>query len=302
MYNSGCYISGEVEKETFPEKFSNQVYISDHVVNFNFEYESVYSVKFLISGSENYEIDGKIFSLSSDEYLVINNNQKVVCDSPFSEKAITIFIDPEIVKDVFNNCSASEEELLEDPYPDGEEVIFYEKVFPLEENMLVKKLLKLNRFFFDGKLPTKSLGTEFFYDVAKDLILSQKKILEEIRRIECVKISTKKELYDRMARTKEFIIENWKKTLTLDDLAAEAFMSPYHFTRVFSSTFGVSPIKFHTSVKMQNIKELLTSGKESITDLAEMCGYSDVFSFSKAFKRHFGIAPTKSALLLCTAS
>ena len=293
MYNSGCYIGGEVEKETFPDKFSNQVYISDRVVNFNFEYESVYSVKFLISGKENYEIDGKVFSLTSEEYLVINNNQKVVCDSPFSEKAISIFIDPGIIKDVFHNCNASDEKLLDYPHPGSEEIIFYEKVFPLEDNLLVNKLLKLNRLFFNEKLPTESLGTEFYYDAAKDLILSQKKILKEIRRIDCVKTSTRKELYDRMFKMKEFIIENWEKTLSVDDLAAEAFMSPYHFHRVFTSTFGISPIKFHTSVKMKKIKQLLLSGKESITDLAELSGYSDIFSFSKAFKKHFGFAPSR---------
>ena len=65
MNKYGYYIEGQVGREEFPKKFSNQIFFSDHVTDFILEYETVYSIKYQISGLENYEIDNKRFVLSS---------------------------------------------------------------------------------------------------------------------------------------------------------------------------------------------------------------------------------------------
>ena len=96
-----------------------------------------------------------------------------------------------------------------------------------------------------------------------------------------------------MIIAKEYITENWSNMITVDSIAEKVFMSPYHFHRIFSSTFKTTPLKFHSDVKMNKIKELLRSGNYSISDIAVMSGYSDIFSFSKAFKKYFGFAPSK---------
>ncbi|MEJ2618038.1 MAG: AraC family transcriptional regulator [Ignavibacteriaceae bacterium] len=269
MNKYGYYIEGQVGHEEFPQKFSNQIFFSDHVTDFILEYETVYSVKYQISGTENYEIDNKRFVLSSNNYLVVNNNQKVICDSASSRKAISIFIDPATLYDVFTNCISVHEDLLENPVSD------------------------LGKLFSSTDIDTKSFGIDFFYDISKALILSQKENIKQINNINCVKISTKKELYNRMVAAKEYIIENWNNMITIDSIAKEVFMSPYHFHRIFSSTFKTTPLKFHTDVKMKRIKELLQPGGYSISDIAAMSGYSDIFSFSKAFKKYFGFAPSE---------
>ena len=118
MNKYGYYIEGQVGREEFPKKFSNQIFFSDHVTDFILEYETVYSIKYQISGVENYEIDNKRFVLSENKYLVVNNNQKVICDAAASGEAISIFIDPAAMKDVFTNCVSIHEKLLEIPFAD----------------------------------------------------------------------------------------------------------------------------------------------------------------------------------------
>ncbi len=299
MNNYGYYIEGQVGVEKFPRKFSNQIFFSDHVTDLILEYETVYSVKYQISGSENYEIDNKQFTLTSNKYLVVNDNQKVICDSASSEKAISIFIDPATLKDVFTNCISTHEELLEEPGSAcRRELVLYENIFPLEQNLISAKLKKLSNIFLNNKVDTKSFRIDFFYDISRELILSQQEILKQIDGIDCSKSSTKKELYNRMISAKEYIIENWNTILNNETIAAQVYMSPYHFHRVFSSTFKTAPIKFHSAVKMKKVRELLLSGNYSISDAARISGYSDIFSFSKAFKKHFGYSPSK--LLICS--
>ena len=294
MKKYGYYIEGQVGHEEFPEKFSNQIFFSDHVTDFILEYETVYSIKYQISGTENYEIDDKRFILPSNNYLIVNNNQKVICDSASSREAISIFIDPATLKDVFANCTSFHEDLLENPASNcGNDLIFHEKISPLEQNLLERKLKKLGKLFSSTDIDTKSFGIAFFYDVSKALILSQEETLKQINNIDCVKASTRKELYSRMVSAKEYIIDNWNSIITIESLAEKVFMSPYHFHRIFSSTFKTTPLKFHSDIKMNRIKELMQSGSYSISDIAVMSGYSDIFSFSKAFKKYFGFAPSK---------
>ena len=174
-----------------------------------------------------------------------------------------------------------------------DEIIFHQKVFPLEHNILAGKLKNLSRLFSLTNIDTKSFRMDFFYDISRALILSQKEALQQIRNIECAKASTKKELYKRMVIAKEYIIGNWNDILTTESIAKHVFMSPYHFHRIFSTTFKTTPLKFHLNIKMNRIKELLRSGNYSVSDIAMMSGYADIFSFSKAFKKYFGFAPSK---------
>ena len=47
---------------------------------------------------------------------------------------------------------------------------------------------------------------------------------------------------------------------------------------------------------MKQAKLWLEEGKDSVTDIAFKCGYQDVRYFSTAFKKHFGISPSKIKL------
>jgi len=96
-----------------------------------------------------------------------------------------------------------------------------------------------------------------------------------------------------MVIAKEYIIENWNNLLTTELIAKQVFMSPYHFHRTFVSTFRTTPLKYHSDIKMNRTKELLQAGNYNVSDIAVMSGYSDIFSFSKAFKKYFGFAPSK---------
>ncbi len=292
MYRNEYYIKGKISTGVFPQKFSNQIFFSDHVTGLNIEYQTVYSIKYQISGTEIYEIDGKQFVLTPGKYLVVNDNQKVVCDSASSEKAISIFIDPLTMKDVFVNSKALHEYLLDNSLSD-DELYFYQNIFSLENNLLVDKLISLNKLFNIKNFNSSSFEKDFFYDIAGALILSQQQTLKQIKHIDCIKSSTRKELFNRLMLAKDFIIENWNILLTLEDIASEVFMSPYHFHRVFSSAFGTSPSRFYLDVKMKKIKEMILSQRYCVSEVAELSGYSDIFSFSKAFKKYYGVSPSR---------
>jgi AraC-like DNA-binding protein len=62
------------------------------------------------------------------------------------------------------------------------------------------------------------------------------------------------------------------------------------FRKLFKKEVGISPIAYRNQQRMLAAKKLLAS-QSSIAEIAEALGYSDSFSFSKQFKRHWGYSP-----------
>lgn len=62
---------------------------------------------------------------------------------------------------------------------------------------------------------------------------------------------------------------------------------------LFGSFFGVSPIKYINALKLARAEELLSSQMYSVTEAAQMSGYTDMSHFSREFKKHTGMSPTE---------
>lgn len=79
--------------------------------------------------------------------------------------------------------------------------------------------------------------------------------------------------------------------LGLDELAAEARLSTYHFARMFKQSVGVPPATYLTQLRMETACELLASTARSITDIAMEVGYASSQAFSRVFHRHRHVSP-----------
>ena len=82
-------------------------------------------------------------------------------------------------------------------------------------------------------------------------------------------------------------------TFRVDELAALCGMRVSYFTRLFKETYGVSPIRYVIHLKLEHACEMLRTEQYSVTEVAELCHFSDVYFFSRQFKAHFGITPTQ---------
>ena len=79
--------------------------------------------------------------------------------------------------------------------------------------------------------------------------------------------------------------------LGLDDLAATAAMSPYHFLRIFRAVVGVTPHQYvlHTRLKRAAIRLRRTG--DAVSAIAFDAGFNDLSTFNRRFKRLTGLNP-----------
>ncbi|RKR09208.1 AraC family transcriptional regulator [Flavobacterium sp. 90] len=98
---------------------------------------------------------------------------------------------------------------------------------------------------------------------------------------------------NRINRVFEFIDQNLESDLSLNTVSEIAFFSPFHFHRVFKF---VTEETLHEYVKRRRIEKSasdLLHKNITATEIAHKYGFSDNSSYSRAFKKHFGVSPTE---------
>lgn len=79
--------------------------------------------------------------------------------------------------------------------------------------------------------------------------------------------------------------------IPISQLSAMCGISEDYFRKIFKIAFSVSPRKYINELKLSYAKELINSGMYTVTEAAELSGYTDMSYFSREFKKAFNVCP-----------
>ena len=97
----------------------------------------------------------------------------------------------------------------------------------------------------------------------------------------------------RLQRAIEHIRLHMSENVRLDDVAAAAGLSSFHFARMFKKTTGLTPHRYLMKARVERAKSLLREFEKSLTEIAIECGFCDHSHMSKVFRRLTGMAPVE---------
>jgi transcriptional regulator GlxA family with amidase domain len=112
---------------------------------------------------------------------------------------------------------------------------------------------------------------------------------EQVRAIRAA-VYPRGELSRQIMLAKEYMSRHFSERLDLGVIAGRAFISKYHFLRLFKLHYGMTPHQYLTMVRLQEAKLLIAKG----VPIAEVCaavGFDSISSFKGLFKRYWGKAP-----------
>lgn len=254
-----------------------------------------FSIKYVLEGCENYTINGNRFQVQNQHYLLANTHSAgaVEIDSEKIVKAICIDIAPSILSEVVASYlepsnSVSNPEL--DRFFTTSD--FFESFYPSDQTLLGKTLSTLGAELSTAPFEKHEFSKEFYYHLSEQLIADHIPIFKQLQSVRSVKAETKKELLRRILRGKEYINSCYMLPLSIEQVAQECHLSEYHFFRLFKAVMGISPHQYLIRKRIENAHTLLSDKSHSVSDVAFLCGFADVFSFSKAFKKHTGLTPS----------
>lgn len=91
-------------------------------------------------------------------------------------------------------------------------------------------------------------------------------------------------------KTRRFLIENFDRQVSLDELSRARFTSKFHLLRLFKRYYGQTPGQYLTELRITKAKELLRAGK-SVTETCFEVGFESPASFSNLFRERVGLGP-----------
>ena len=92
---------------------------------------------------------------------------------------------------------------------------------------------------------------------------------------------------------KEYVSQNYMRPIKVTDIAKALNLDRSYFSTVFKNQTGMSPQQYLCEYRLERAAEILASGSLSVSEAAYASGYGDIVNFSRMFKKHFGIAPSK---------
>ncbi|HEX8160267.1 MAG TPA: helix-turn-helix domain-containing protein [Pyrinomonadaceae bacterium] len=95
----------------------------------------------------------------------------------------------------------------------------------------------------------------------------------------------------RVRRAVEMMHAHMERELPLEELASAAYLSPFHFARLFKKVTGAPPHAYLAALRIEHARTLLATTDLSVTDIATRVGYSSSSHFAKAFRQSNGLTP-----------
>ncbi|MBF6298075.1 helix-turn-helix transcriptional regulator [Nocardia amamiensis] len=100
-------------------------------------------------------------------------------------------------------------------------------------------------------------------------------------------------LLPHLRRARDLADRHYADPLNLDELAAAAGVSKYHFLRAFAAVYGLTPAAYLAQRRIERAQDLLRATNLTVTEVCMMVGYSSLGSFSSKFRQLVGITPSQ---------
>jgi len=104
--------------------------------------------------------------------------------------------------------------------------------------------------------------------------------------------SAKKLSEIQLKRVIDYIHSYYDQEISLSVLANIAYLSPYHFARLFKASTGLAPHQYHLRYRLKCARELLVLNKLNIAQVSSAVGFSNQSHLNYHFKRWFGVSPS----------
>lgn len=255
-------------------------------------WEGHLSLKTFSNGQAFYNVGGGNCVVNDDTFLLVNEHQPytITIDAKPAVESFVIFFESEFVEEVERNLTGTTVDLLDNPKkPVTRKIEFIPRLYP--RRYIEESLWRFRRHIRQLKDSDQIWLRESLHEIMTGILAARDQTFQEIEQLSAVRASTREEIYKRVYRARDFAAASFSQSLTLDEIAKVACLSPNHLLRSFKQIFRQTPHKYLTSLRLREAQKLLEQTDLSIITICQAVGFESHTSFSLLFRRHFGTSP-----------
>lgn len=244
------------------------------------------ALKSVWSGKEVYTIDGRRHTVRAGEWILGNAHHcsTVEIEGHTASRGLCVDLSFHLFEDAFNaqNNATKAFDFLQS------------EDFPLLKGRIAGSAMQhplTQLFHVANESGSQLVNEELLVALAEAMMEQLTTAHVSFERIPALEAPVKRDLHRRLLHAKQFIEEEFLNGPSLDDMAFEASVSKYHFVRLFKASFGVTPYQYLSQRRLDWAGSMIRQRKD-VQEVALSCGFADTSSFSKAFRKHFSVAPS----------
>ena len=240
-----------------------------------------YEFYFFIGGEVSIEIDNDIFPLSSGDLVIIPPgipHHAVVLDNKKYYQRFVLWISNRYVLDL---CSDSQDYnyIFSVMSANKQFVHHYDQIaFNALQTKIFGIIQEINQDRFGKAVKLNILISDLLIDINRKAYEQKNPLL--IRR--------EASLYQNLIT---YIENNLTKPFTLEDIAAEFYVSKYHISHLVKDNLGISLHQYILKKRLELFKDYLRETGD-LQEAYQKCGFTEYSVFFRAFKKEYGISPS----------
>ena len=224
---------------------------------------------YCIGGTADYVVDEKKFTVGKGDVICIpkNSHRKATSESPaeFECFAVNFFL---------NELVTNNE--VELPFPLVTNVGIHGNIMSLFRQLNESWLSKHDGYIMHTRAILMMLLQRFMALLVYDVNAFQ---------------------FDpRIKKAMRYITDNFSQSITIEEVAKSVSLNPVYFGSLFKKETNTTFKDFLNKIRVNHAEDMIRTNKWNVTEAAHNCGFSDVFYFSRVFKKYKGIPPSEILL------
>jgi AraC family transcriptional regulator len=252
------------------------------------------SVFMNLQGESRCNVDGRTVQVKAGSFFISNRFQPYTLEIESNKlvETFNIHIGEHFSEDVLRGLIHSSDTLLNNGQQQTVPTVsFFNKLHDRTEqfNYIIRGLQQSR----PGNAFNKLLFEEKLSDLLLYLLGEHRQITRKVHELPAAKTATKIELYKRLAIALDYMQTYYLQSIQLDELAAVACLSKFHFLRLFKATFRQSPHQYIMQLRLEKGKHLLKHSAIPVNEIASALGFENSNSFSRLLYQRTGVYPTE---------
>jgi len=258
------------------------------------EIDGTLSIFSNVKGASRCKVGRQWTSIGTDHYFLSNHEQHysfAIEGDTQSTETLNIHFGQALVQEMITGMQASINTQLDTPFAPGSDAPrFFERLYERDDTFdyLVRAVMAAKEAGPNASL----LLDEKLLDLLSYLLQNHQRETKQVHQLALLNGVAREEIYRRLTRTVDLMHTDLCDSLTLDDLAATASLSKFHFLRLFKQAFRQTPHQFLSHLRVQKASALLRKTNLSIAEIAEAVGYDNNVTFYRSFRKQYQLSPS----------
>lgn len=250
---------------------------------FSYHYHDFYKILIFLSGDVTYCIEGKSYELAPYDIVLVNAGEvhRPIIQSANTYDRIILYVSPEFLR-----SWQQEDENLE---------LCFLRAKQEQSNVFRMPSMKGSRLYQALEELEAALGdTDYAGALYQNVLFLEFMIhLNRAALHNTPGFMSTKQANDKILAILSYINEHLTENLSIDFLSEKFFTSKYYLMHSFKKETGYTIGNYLTIKRLRYARELIHDGMP-VTQACFECGFHNYTTFSRAYKKHFGEAPTRS--------